>query len=153
MIEVKKILYPVDFTEHSTKILPYVLSMREKYDGTIYLLHVVEDLSSWGRGLYIPHLSYDVLHKDALAAAEKSLAKVCEEDLSGCPSFIRKVVIGDPVGEILKYIDEEKIDLVVMGTHGARGLEHRVFGSVADNVVRKSPVPVMVINPHKMKSP
>ena len=61
MVEIKKILFPVDFTENSSKILPYVLSMSEKNNSIIYLLHVVEDLSKWGVGSFVPHLSLEYL--------------------------------------------------------------------------------------------
>ena len=53
--------------------------------------------------------------------------------------------------EILKTIDSEGINLVIMGTHGRKGLDHTIFGSVAENVMKKSPVPVLVINPYKMR--
>lgn len=150
MVEVKKILYPCDLTQNSTKILPYVLSMAEKYGSTIYLIHVVQDLSEWG-GFFIPHISFDVLQKEAVQAAEKALDKVCEEQLESCPNFQKRLVVGDPASEILKEVEAEGIDMVIMGTHGTKGLEHTVFGSVADKVVRKAHVPVMVINPHKVK--
>jgi len=60
-------------------------------------------------------------------------------------------VSGAPASEIVKEIEAEGINMVVMGTDGRRGLEERIFGSVAENVVKKSPVPVLVINPHKVK--
>jgi len=71
MIEMKRILFPIDFTENSSKILPYVLSVSEKYDGMIYLLHVVEDLSKWGGGSYIPHIPLDQYQEEAFQGAEK----------------------------------------------------------------------------------
>ena len=49
MIEIKKILFPLDLTENSSKILPYVLSLSEKYNSHVYLLHVVQDLNKWGK--------------------------------------------------------------------------------------------------------
>jgi len=150
MVEIKKILYPCDFTENSTKLLPYVLSVSEKYDGMIYLLHVVEDLLKWG-GFYIPHLPLKGYQKEALEYAEKRMEKICEEQLQSCPNFQRMILSGDPDAEILKTIESEGIDLVIMGTHGRKGLEHTILGSVAENVVRKSPVPVLVINPYKLK--
>jgi len=150
MVEINKILFPCDFTENSTKILPYVLSVSEKYNSMIYLLHVVQDLLKWG-GFYIPHLSLEKYQKEALKYAEKVMEKVCKEDLKGCPNFQRKIVSGDPDAEILKTIESEGIDLVIMGTHGRKGLEHTILGSAAESVVRKSPVPVLVINPYKLK--
>jgi nucleotide-binding universal stress UspA family protein len=151
MVEIKKILFPIDFTENSSKILPFVLSMSEKYDSMIYLLHVVEDLSKWGVGSFVPHLPLDSFKKDAMEGAKKAMDKVCDQQLESCPNFQRMIVYGDPSLEILKKIESEGIDLVVMGTHGRKGLEHTIFGSVAENVVKRSGVPVLVINPHKLK--
>ena len=150
MVEINKILFPCDFTENSMKILPYVLSVSEKYNSTIYLLHVAQDLLKWG-GFYIPHPSLSMFQKQLLESAEKAMDRVCEEQLQGCPNFQRMLISGEPAVEILKTIESEGIDLVIMGTHGRKGLEHTVFGSVAENVVKKSPVPVLVVNPHKLK--
>ena len=150
MVEIKKILFPIDLTENSSKILPYVLSASEKYNSTIYLLHVVHDLLKWGH-LYIPHPSLDKFQKEAMEGAKKAMDMVCEKELQSCPNFQRKVVSGDPAAEILKTIESEGIDLVIMGTHGRKGLEHTIFGSVAENIVKKSPVPILVINPYKLK--
>jgi nucleotide-binding universal stress UspA family protein len=149
MVKIERILFPCDFTDNSLKVLPYVLSLAEKYDSKVYLLYV-DDLYVWG-GNFIPHPSLTVLQKESLEAARKAMDSVCEEGLQGCPNFQRKVVSGDPVSEIVKEIEAEGINMVVMATHGRRGLEERIFGSVAENVVKKSPVPVLVINPHKVK--
>ena len=149
MVKFDKILFPSDLREHSLKILPYVLSMSEKYNSTIYLLHVIDDISRWG-GFYIPHISLDLYQKEAMQTAEKFMDKVCEQQMKGCPNFERQILSGDPATEILKTIDSEAIDLVVMGTHGSRGLEHAMFGSVAEKVVKNSPVPVLTINPYKL---
>ncbi len=151
MVEIKKILFPVDFTENSSKILPYVISMSEKYDSMIYLLHVVEDLSKWGAGSFVPHLSLETFKDDAMKGAEKAMDRVCERQLKSCPNFQRKVVYGDPAVEILKAVKSEEVDMVVMGTHGRKGLDHAFFGSVAEKVMKNSDVPVLVVNPHKLK--
>ena len=149
MVEIKKILYPCDFTENSIKIIPYVLSLSEKYNSMIYILHVVEDLSKWG-GFFIPHLSLNKFQDEAVEGAEKTMKKFCDEYLQGCPDFQKKIITGDPVVEIIKTVESEEIDLVIMGTHGRKGLEHTFLGSVAENIVKKSPAPVLTINPHKL---
>lgn len=153
MPEIKRILFPVDFTENSSRISPYVLSVSEKYDAMIYLLHVVVDFSQWG-GYDISDIRmgrYQEFQEEAFKDAEKGLEKVCEEQLKACPNFQKKILSGDPAKEILKFIESEEIDMVIMGTHGRKGLDHVFFGSVAENVLRKSPVPVLVINPHTIK--
>ena len=149
MKEIRKILFPCDLTENSSKILPYVLSICDKYNSTIYLLHVVQDLQRWGKD-YIPHPSMDKYQKEAEEGAKKAMERFCEKSHFG-GSIQKSITSGDPIDEILKTIDSEDIDLVIMGTHGRKGLEHVIFGSVAENVVKKSPVPVLSINPYKLK--
>jgi nucleotide-binding universal stress UspA family protein len=149
-IAIKKILFPIDLTENASKLLPYVFSLSEKYKSRIYLLHVVQDLNKWGK-LYVPHPSMDTFQKEAIEAAKNALQTLCEEQLQRCPDFKTIVVSGDAAQEILKVIASERIDLVIMGTHGRKGLEHVIFGSVAETVVKNAPVPVLSINPHKLK--
>ncbi|MDY6837727.1 MAG: universal stress protein [Thermodesulfobacteriota bacterium] len=150
MTEIKKILFPCDLSESGAELAPYVLSVAEAYDSEIYLLHVVDDLGKWGKA-YIPHTSMDAFQGEALKAAEKAMDKICEEQLKGYSDLERKLVSGDPITEILKTIESEDIDLVIMGTHGKRGLEHMLMGSVAENVVKKSSVPVMTIHSRSAK--
>ena len=117
----------------------------------IYLLHVVEDFSHWG-GFYIPHLPFAQFHEEALKSAERTLANFCTAQLRGYRNFQKKIVFGDPASEILKTIEAEGIDLVIMGTHGRKGLDLVFFGSVAENVVKKSSAPVLTVNPYKVRA-
>lgn len=150
MVKVEKILFPTELRDYSLKILPYVISLSEKYNSTIYLLHVIEDFAKWG-GFYIPHISLDLYQKEALEAAEKLMDKFCRQKMQDCTNVQRIILSGDPSAEILKTIDSEEIDLVVMGTHGYKGLEHAIFGSVAEKVIKNSAVPVLTINPYKIQ--
>ena len=104
MVKIEKILFPSELREYSLKILPYVLSMSEKHNSSVYLLHVIEDILKWG-GFYIPHLSLDKLQEEAMEAAEKFMDKVCEQQMQGCPNFERRICSGDPATEILKTIE------------------------------------------------
>jgi len=151
MVEIKKILFPVDLSVNSSKVFPYVLSVSEKYGGEICLLHVVEDFTKWSGGMYIPHIPLNQYWEETLKGAEKALDKICEEQLQNYRNFQKKIVFGDPAQEILKAIESEEIDIVIMGTHGRKGLESILLGSVARNLVRRSPVPVLTVNPYKVK--
>ncbi len=86
-----------------------------------------------------------------LKKVEKMCDEVCNEHFQGCLNIRKIIVTGHPVAEILKVIESEDIDLIIMGTHGRSKMEHVIFGSVAENVVKKSPVPVLTINPYKLK--
>ncbi len=156
MVEIKKILLPFDLTTNTTKIFPYVLSVAEKYNSAIYLLHVAEDLHGLAVRPY-PSMGHDKkTHKKAAdKTVIKKVEKLCDEIIDKyfktCPYIEKLVVTGHPVVEILKVVESEDIDLIIMGTHGRSGLEHVIFGSVAENIVKKSPVPVLTINPYTLK--
>ena len=72
--------------------------------------------------------------------------------LSGFPNHESKVVIGDPADQILKFVDEQGIDLIIMGTHGRKGLGLTLMGSVADHVIKNAAVPVLTVNPFRTKA-
>jgi nucleotide-binding universal stress UspA family protein len=150
MMQIKRILFPHDFSENASKIVPYVQSMAKAYNSRIYVFHVVQDLQKWGKA-YVPHRSMTLFEEEALKTSQKEMDRICEEEFQGMDNLERKVVSGDPASEILKTIESEDVDLVVIGTHGRKGLEHVIFGSVAENVVKKSTVPVMTVNPYKLK--
>jgi len=142
----KNILFPIDFSESSKKIIPYVITMAQAFQGQVHLLYVVRDfryLSSF----HVPHPSLDRLENEVLENAQKMISRVGEENFNAC---ITKVLTGDAANVIIDYAQTEKIDLIIMGTHGRKGLDRTFFGSVAENVVKNAPVPVMVINPYKV---
>lgn len=147
-MKINTILFPVDLSENASKIVPYVLSMAQPHQSRVYLLHVVHDLLRWGK-VYTPHPSLEAFQDEAVKEAGKAVDKFCQEHLKDLDHEM-KVVSGDPASEILRVIESEDIDLVVMGTHGRRGVEHILMGSVAENVAKRASVPVMTVNPHKV---
>ena len=146
MVEIKRILYPIDFSECSYQVLPYVLYVAEKYDAEIYLLYVVDDLRQFA-GMHVPHTSISNFVEQAMVESEKMLDKICDEHLQSCPNFQRRLVMGDPRLEIFRMVESEKIDLVIIGSHSRRGLERIIFGSVAEYVVKNASVPVLTVKP------
>ncbi|MBW1848549.1 MAG: universal stress protein [Deltaproteobacteria bacterium] len=80
--------------------------------------------------------------------AQKRLHEFVDQHFSKFPDTQTAVVAGDAAEQIIIYIKELHIDLIIMGTHGRKGMEKIFFGSVADRVVKASPVPVMVVNPY-----
>ncbi|MGD8370191.1 MAG: universal stress protein [Syntrophobacterales bacterium] len=142
----KKILFPVDLSEVSPKIAPYVKEVASKFGAEVHLLFVARILQHF-TSIYVPHPSVGNFEAEIVKGAEKKLQEFVEDHFRGF-SPKAQVVLGDAAEEILNYAQSEGIDLVIMGTHGRKGLEKIVFGSVAERVVQKSPVPVLTVNPY-----
>jgi nucleotide-binding universal stress UspA family protein len=143
-LEVKKVLWPTDFSSNAQKALPYVKSLTMQYGAEIHVLYVIEDVAH-----HVPwYGEFDEEHINKLMQwADKSakgrLDQICDKYLEGCPLYIKHIAVGDPALEILKLIDKEKVDLVVMASRGQRG--HFRFGSVTEKVLKESMVPVTTI--------
>jgi len=137
MVTIKRILFPIDFSECSYDVAPYVLSISEKFEATVYLLYVARDLRHFA-GFHVPHTSISLFTKELLEGSERLMDKVCNDYFDRCPNFQRKVVIGDPGEEILRTAEEE-------------GLDRTLFGSVAGYVVKHSSVPVLTVNPYRLR--
>ena len=143
-MERKKILWPTDFSKNAKKALPYVTSLGEKYETEVHVLYVIEEL-----GYHEPwYGEFDSTRIEKIHAWENEKAKerldgICEKHLEGCPLYIKHIAIGDPAQEILRLIDKENVDMVVMSSRGRTGHFH--FGSVAEKVVKNSTAPVITI--------
>ena len=143
-MEVRKVLWPTDFSANAEKALDYVTSLSEKYRTEVHVLYVIPELAlheSWYGEFDKSHI--EKIREWEQKTAKKRLDEVCEQYLKGCPLYIKHIATGDPAEEIIRLIERENIDVVVMATHGQKGHFH--FGSVAETVVKNSPVPVITI--------
>ena len=143
-MEVKKILWPTDFSKSAEQALPQIKSLTDKYGCEIHVLYVVEDIANhepWYGEFDRPRV--EQLVDWETKTAHKRLAQICEKYLDGCPLYIKHVAVGDPAHEILRFVREEGADLVVMATRGRKG--NFQFGSVAEKVVKNSTVPVITV--------
>jgi len=148
MKEFNRILFPVDLSESSAKIVPYVRTVAQKFGSQIHSLFAARVFDHF-TSIYVPHPSINKFEKELIEGAEKRLYEFMDENFKEFPQTKTAVMAGDPSEEIIKYIQEHKIDLVIMGTHGRKGMDKILFGSVAERVVKTAPVPVMVVNPYR----
>jgi nucleotide-binding universal stress UspA family protein len=149
MKPIKKILIPTDFSAFSLTALDYVKNQPAMDDATLYILHVVNDPV-----LVAPYpnvdLNAETILRDSAARAEQELERFIEKHLADERSIIAVVRRGEASREINKFAEAEKIDLIVIATHGRTGLAHVLMGSVAEKVVRYSHVPVLTIKPEEV---
>lgn len=149
MKEFKKILFPVDLSESSPKLVPYVLTMAEKFGSEICLLFVAR-VFDYFTSIYVPHPSIDKFEDEVTEGAKKRLQEFKEEHFHAFPGTKAVVLSGDIAEEILNYIQSEEFDMVILGTHGRKGMEKAIFGSVAERVSKISSAPVLLLNPYKI---
>ncbi len=143
-MEIKSILFPTDFSEGSAQALQYAVDMSKRYGAKLYVIHVIYDIAK-ATGWYVPHVSMDEMYKDIQEGAKKELERFGVEELAGVKNVERKVMTGVPHEEIINFVSANKIDLIIMGTHGRKGIDKILFGSTAAQVVRHAPCPVLTV--------
>jgi nucleotide-binding universal stress UspA family protein len=140
-----RVLVPTDFSETSKKALEFGISFANFLKADFHLLHSID----------LPAMKE---FQNQYAFSQTKIPDGCElnvdpvlnsmiKDKAFVGSPFTATVTGDPVEEILKYAQKERIDYIVMGTHGKKGIERVLLGSVASGVVSKSNVPVITISP------
>lgn len=144
MINIKKVLFPTDFSENSNYAFDYARDLSQKLGARLYILHVIHELIDT-TGFYIPNISLDQLQKDLEEGAEKMMGKFLKEKMGDFKDYEFMNVIGLPHIEILQAARDKKIDMIVMGTHGRTGIDKVLFGSTAEKVVKKAPCPVLTV--------
>ncbi len=145
-VDFKKLLFPTDFSKIAEYTLDYAISMAEKYKAKLHLIHVVDE-SIDVTGFYIPHSSIEAEEDDMVKAAKKALDKLCHLKLGGTEEYETKVLEGVPHKEIVKYVNENDIDLLIMGTHNKKGIEQLLLGSTTKSVYKEVSCSVLIILP------
>lgn len=149
MISFKNILLPTDFSGNAKPAQDYACELTDQFDSRLHVLSVVQDaalvLPETGMFLTIPLPS---IH-EIIEAAESSLRDLLEPQWQSSHDVCLKVAVGTPYVEIVRYAEENKIDLIVLGTHGRTGLQHVLLGSVAERVLRQATCPVLTIRSAK----
>ena len=142
--DIKKVLVPIDFSDYSKSSLRYAVNFAKKFDAEIYLIYVVEPV------IYPPDFSMGQIAIPSVnnewdERAREELKKLAKTEI---PDGVKVKTIlknGKPFMEIIDTASEENIDLIIIATHGHSGVEHILFGSTAEKVVRKAPCPVLTL--------
>lgn len=151
--EIRSVVTPVDFSDNSRLIAESAAYFAGKFGASMHLVFVVQNFEDYS-GFFVPQMSMPTLESELLDSAETKMASFCGEIeeyclKAGVGKLDYKVFVGDVAEQIVEYATEVSADLIIMGTHGYKGLEKIMFGSVADKVVRSANCPVLTINPYK----
>jgi nucleotide-binding universal stress UspA family protein len=147
MRELKKILVPVDFSESSVAAVEYAIYLAQRFDASIRVLHVYDPPYYVGDVLVqapgrpgMPMNEY--IREQALTRLDEMVARIA--GASNVP-VQRDLISGVPHQVIVGTAKEDGSDAIVMGTHGRKGLSHLIMGSVAEQVARHAPCPVIIV--------
>ncbi|HUI43982.1 MAG TPA: universal stress protein [Terriglobia bacterium] len=145
MLKIERIVCPVDFSEYSTRAYDYAYSLAKHYGAKLLLEHVVQPLTMAYPNYSFPDsMAFDVF-SSLSADAEKRLAElVRNRSWNGVqPQWsIERGMVPDA---ILSFAEEQSADLIVMGTHGRRGLDRLTMGSATEKVLRRAHCPVLAV--------
>ena len=140
----EKILTAIDFSESSDFAFEYALTLAKQFQAELTIMHVINEPVDL-RGFYVPHISFEQLEKEIEEGAEKMMEKFCQTKMGDFTRYTTAVVAGIPYEEILRKAAETGASLIVLGTHGRTGIDHLIFGSTAERVVRSATCPVLTI--------
>ncbi|MBU0675787.1 MAG: universal stress protein [Proteobacteria bacterium] len=144
----KHIMVPIDFSENAPKILQSAVDVAEKFEAELTVIFVVQSFEDYS-GFFVPHLPIAQFEAEIFEGAEKKMALFLEENLKTDIKHSTTILKGDVAEEITSWAKDHNVDMIIMGTHGYKGLEKILFGSVAELVVKTSPCPVLTVNPYQ----
>ena len=146
----KKVLFCTDFSENADYAFNFAYGIARRDKGLLYILHVTPPYP-YQMYSYIPLSSY--ITREDLEKMDNGIAEYLDDNyakhyVKHMKDGVKFEIItksGREDDEILTFAKQEQVDIIVMGTHGVTGVEHVFFGSVAEKVLRHSPVPMLVI--------
>ncbi len=151
VIEIKSILAPTDFSEHSQQAVAFACGLAERLGSSLHLLHVLSEILPAGPDPLLMPVMPASFYQENEDRAGETLAKLLDPAW-GKPTSVTNVVRwGSPVESIVSYALDHKIELIVIATHGRTGLSHVLLGSVAERIVREAHCPVLTIRDRHRK--
>jgi len=126
------------------KVVPHVIEVADKFDAELHVIYVAHVAQYYG-GLDLPSAYLVDFEAEVVNGAKKQLAEFLTKNF-GDRQVKADVISGYPGDAIIKYSEAEGIDLIIMG-HSRKGIKRVILGSVAGHVLRRSHIPVMVVNP------
>lgn len=146
MKAIEHVVVPVDFSENTDKLEAYAQYMAQKLAAVLHFVHVVADYP----GDAMIGSPFAQQYKDkVIAVSEGKMENLIQNSREKCPECTGQVIYGDPVDQIIEFAETNNADLIIISTHGAKGLEKILLGSVAERVLKRAHCPVLVMNPFK----
>ena len=143
-IDLNRILVPIDFSGYSRKALQYAIPFARQFNASIDLIYVVEP-TVYPADFSFGQVGFPAIEDELRKRGAEELDELLIREIVRRVQARRAIRTGKAFYEIIQYAREEKMDLIIIATHGHTGIEHALFGSTAEKVVRKAPCPVLVV--------
>ena len=141
---IDKILVPIDFSDYSKNALKYAVDFAKNFKAKIFLIYVIEPII-YPADFSIGQVTIPTPDVDMNTRAESELNSLAKNFIDKALEFEVMIKTGKPFVEIIETATEKDVDLIIIASHGHTGVEHILFGSTAEKVVRKAPCPVLSI--------
>jgi nucleotide-binding universal stress UspA family protein len=143
-----RILVPVDLSEGSQALIDYALQFAKPFNASLEIVHAWEPPQYVAPDLLVasPGWNSQSLEKVAVDAATKELAELVARNQNAPVPLKHRVIVGEAASTVLRAAEEGKHDLIIMGTHGRRGIPRLLMGSVAQKIVARSHCPVLTLH-------
>ncbi len=148
VVSLKKILVPQDFSEYSLHAMKYAVTFAELFKSELLILHIVEPIV-YPADFSFGQVSIPAMEEEIRKHSEEQLNELVQKEIPPTVKATPLIRVGKPFIEIVEVAKTESADLIVISSHGRTGMDHVLFGSTADKVVRKAPCPVLTIRPHE----
>ena len=145
MPNMQKIVCALDLSEHSKTVAEYACMLAKMSGGSITAVYAAPTLTQY-TGFHVPPNTIDSFVGEIVSGAEKAMQQFVAENFEGVEATA-EIVVGYAAEEIIAVAEKVGADMIVMGTHGRKGIDRILFGSVAEKVVMNSTVPVLTIRP------
>ena len=143
MEDIRKILAVSWITQYCKATIQSAVSLAAKYDAELSVIHVVD--TSWMQGWNLPMMLHEEEHQKEMERIKAELNSIINREKKGGMKIKTIIKEGDPVEEILKVIEKEKIDLVVLRAHEESRIEHFLVGGSNDAIIRKMPCSIFLV--------
>ena len=145
-LRIARILVPTDFSDESKGAIRYATRLAERFGASIHLAYVIDSLGDLKDAEAVPR---NATTDDAILVLKRNLAALANEEIEELVPVYPHVVVGHAFEEIVSLARAFFCDLIIISTHGRKGVSHALIGSVAERVVRHAHCPVLVVRTHE----
>jgi len=146
MDKTQEIIVAVDFQQHTEKLVDFAVDIANRLNAKLTVIHVLKAVIPYSD--YSPE-SYKNFDEKLLAHVENKMEVLVEKCQKSFPQCKGVVLRGDVIESIVDFAKDARPDLLILGTHGAKGIEKILLGSVAERVLKRASCPVLMFNPFK----